>query len=105
MNIYKFIAAVIFELGLASFAIWGMVRRDKFDALIDRIEAFIKKVADACRKRTTAAKVKKAKQWLREAEIDEIISPKEKRQIVLEYLHEGHMIVLPVPGVSSGKNE
>lgn len=101
MNLYAFIAAILFEVALSSFVIWGMIFRDKFDALIDAIEAHIKKNVRTVKTKITSVKVKIAKRWLRQAEI-EIVSEAEKKQIVLEFLYDGHMIVQPIPG---GKGE
>ena len=101
MNLYAFIAAILFEVALSSFVIWGMIFRDKFDALIDAIEAHIIKSVRTVKTKITSVKVKIAKRWLRQAEI-EIVSESEKKQIVLEFLYNGHMIVQPIPG---GKKE
>ena len=101
MNLYAFIAALVFEISLASFVIWGMLYRDKFDALIDGIEANIKKAARAIKVGITSVKVRIAKRWLRQAEID-VVSAEEKKQIAIQFLADRHLIVQPVQG---GKTE
>lgn len=102
MDIYVFMIAIFFEILLASFVIWGMVYRDKFDALMDAVEAHIKKCVQTVKTKITSVKVKIAKRWLRQAEI-EVVSEAEKKQIVLEYLSESSLIVQKIPGGTYGR--
>ena len=101
MNVYVFIAAILFEIALGSFVIWGMLYRDKFDALIDGVEANIKKAARAIKVGITSVKVRIAKRWLRQAEID-VVSDEEKKLIAIQFLTDRHLIVQPIQG---GKTE
>lgn len=101
MNLYTFIAAILFEIALCSFVIWGMIFRDKFDALIDAIEDHVKNRARTVKTKITSVKVKIAKRWLRQAEI-EVVSEAEKKQIVLDYLSESSLIVQKIPGGING---
>ena len=97
MNTYAFFAALLFEVALGLFVIWGMIFRDKFEALIDAITNGVKKAWRAVKAIITSVKVRTAKRWLNEADI-EIVSPAEKKQIVYDFLEDLHLIVQRAPG-------
>jgi hypothetical protein len=101
INIIGFSAAIIFEIALSAFVIWSMANRAKFANLIDCMHvlcwATIVFFRDSLKARIRAAKVKKAREWLAAAEINDIVSQAEKCEIVLDYLKDNRMMLQRIP--------